>query len=1037
MMDEQKTKAQLIDELNSLRQQMEAQKRLAIRCRRAEEALADHMKQVDALRIVTAEIIRELNVETLLGLITQRAVDLVASATSGAIYLWAETSEEMIPQAWHGRGEWMREIHIGVGEGLVGAVAQRREGLLVNDYPNSPYVNRVFLERLGPTAIVAEPLLYRDRLVGVILISNEGTGEPFTVADHELLKVFATQAAIAIVNAQLFHRSEVQRTRSAALVNIAQQLTRGLDLQSVLSIIAEAAAQIFEGEASFRLIEGAFLVRVGATPGALKMMAKERIRIGESISGRVASSGQPHVSADVASEPDLIPEHRLSSQPDRTGASMCVPVRLGAQALGTLSVYRERGYHFDADELVVALSLADQAAIAIENARLFEQAQNQSAQLETNNVQLRREIAERQRVEDALRESEAQYRTLVEGSIQGISVVDEQGRRLFANSAYGRIFGYPNLEEVIGKPVAKNIAPHERARIDRHRRARFRGESAPIRFVYQGVHHDGTLIWLESIATMVSWAGAPAQLVALVDITERKRAEQERQKIEHQMQQAQKLESLGVLAGGIAHDFNNLLTGILTNAGMAQQALVHHHPATSYVGEVMQGARLASHLAGQLLAYAGKGRLHIRPLDLSAEVREIEPLLTTAVRGQGRLVFDLAPHLPSIEADPVQLHQVLMNLVINAAECIEEEVTIWITTSSRTLVSNDIPQLVPGHQMREGVCVVLKVEDMGCGMDEITMQRIFDPFFTSKATGRGLGLAATLGIVHGHGGGLRLTSKVGQGTSFEVYFPASDKPVDTVAEDQPGDLSGRGVILVVDDDAFVLRAASAALKSFGYRVLLAENGDRALEVFRERSREIDLIVLDMTMPGLSGEETLHRLRALHPDVKVLLSSAYDEEEVADQTATASISGFLHKPYDPEQLGSKVKQLLEGTVASLAVMMAPDPELVAVQASFRQRLPARLEALVNALREAQVTSGSDASLQAAHRITHMLKGTVGSYGFDTLATVLEELEATLKAGRDGKVPRTDMDWTRMIATLDQARSALQPDTLRDGGRPLAP
>jgi PAS domain S-box-containing protein len=858
-----KTKAQLINELDGMRQRVEALESLAIKGRLTEAALATHKNQVDALRMVTAEITRELNVETLLRLITQRAVDLVEAATSGAVYLWDEANEVMIPQAWHGRGEWMREIHIGIGEGLVGTVAQRRQGVLVNDYPNSPHVNRTFLERLGFTAIVVEPLLYRDRLVGIILISNEGTGRSFTAQDHELLKVFATQAAIAI-----------------------------------------------------------------------------------------------------------------------------------------------------------------------ENAQLFEQAQDQRTQLESRNTQLRREVAERQRVEEALRESEAQYRILVEGSIQGISVVDRQGIRLFANPAYAHIFGYRDPQDVIGQPILKNIAPHERDRISRHRHARFRGELAPTRFDYQGVRQDGTLIWLESMSTLVSWAGAPAQLVALVDITERKRAEQERLQIEQQMQQAQKLESLGVLAGGIAHDFNNLLTGILTNAGMARQALAPHHPATSYVGEAIQGARLASHLAGQLLAYAGKGRFHIRPLDLSAEVRELQPLLTTAVRGQGRLVFDLAPSLPSIEADPAQLHQVLMNLVLNAAECVAEEVTIRITTDSRALVSDELGHLVPGHHLSAGDCVVLQVQDTGCGMDEATLQRIFDPFFTSKATGRGLGLAATLGIVHGHGGGLRLTSRVGTGTTFELYFPASDKPVDQVAEDDPRDLSGQGVILVVDDDVFVLKAASAALQRLGYRVLLAEDGDRALEVFQERLQEIDLIVLDMTMPGMSGDETFRRLRALHPEVKVLLSSAYDEEEVAGQITPTAAAGFLPKPYDPQQLGSQVKRLLEGAGAAMPAMTAPDPELSAVQVLFRQRLPARLEALAVALREAQANSGSHETLQAAHGIAHMLKGTVGSYGFDELATVLEGIETTLKEGRDGKRRWTEMDWTRLRDTVDQARAALERETPSD-------
>ena len=514
------------------------------------------------------------------------------------------------------------------------------------------------------------------------------------------------------------------------------------------------------------------------------------------------------------------------------------------------------------------------------------------------------------------------------------------------------------------------------------------------------------------------------------EIIERRRAEQERRQIEQQMQQAQKLESLGVLAGGIAHDFNNLLTGLLTNAGMAKQALAPHHPATAYVREAIQGARLASHLTGQLLAYAGKGQFHIRPLDLSAEVRALQPLLTTAVRGQGRLVVQLASHLPSLEADPAQLHQVLMNLVLNAAECMAEEVTIRITTSRRALVSADLEQLVPGHHLRVGECVVLQVQDTGCGMDEATVQRIFDPFFTSKATGRGLGLAATLGIVHGHGGGLRLTSQVGRGTTFELYFPASDQPVAPVAEDAPRDLSGQGVILVVDDDVFVLKAASAALHRLGYRVLLAADGARALEVFQSRLQEIDLIVLDMTMPGLSGEETFRRLRALHPEVKVVLSSAYDEAEVAAQVATTSGVGFLPKPYGPEQLGTQVKQLLEGAAASGPVLSAPDADLVALQALFRQRLPGRLDALAVALREAQATRGSEAALQGAHRMAHTLKGTVGSYGLDELARVLEDVETTLQEGRDGKRQWTDRDWSRLRDRVDQARAALERETPSD-------
>jgi CheY-like chemotaxis protein len=271
---------------------------------------------------------------------------------------------------------------------------------------------------------------------------------------------------------------------------------------------------------------------------------------------------------------------------------------------------------------------------------------------------------------------------------------------------------------------------------------------------------------------------------------------------------------------------------------------------------------------------------------------------------------------------------------------------------------------------------------------------------------------------------------VGQGTTFELYFPASAHPVEPVVAAAAGDLSGQGVILVVDDDRFVLQAASAALHRLGYRVFVAEDGERGLAVFREHLEEIDLIVLDLTMPGLSGEETFRRLRALQPEVKILLSSAYEEAEVADQIPAPSAAGYLHKPYDPEQLGLQVKLLLEGADASVPARPEPDAEFSAVQALFRQRLPARLEGLAVALREAQATSGCDAAVQAAHRMAHTLKGTVGSYGFDALARVLEGVETTLKEGREGKRQWTDMDWSQMLATVDQARAALERETPSD-------
>jgi signal transduction histidine kinase/CheY-like chemotaxis protein len=513
------------------------------------------------------------------------------------------------------------------------------------------------------------------------------------------------------------------------------------------------------------------------------------------------------------------------------------------------------------------------------------------------------------------------------------------------------------------------------------------------------------------------------------EIAHRARAEQERRQLEQQMQQVQKLESLGVLAGGIAHDFNNLLTGLLSNASLAQRTLAADHPAQPYLREMAQGMQLASHLTGQLLAYAGKGRFHIRPLDLSAEVRELAALLKTSVQGKAHLICELAPDLPAIEADPVQLHQVLLNLTINAAECMEEEITVRIKTYVTELGTADLRHLVPGSAMQAGRAVVLEVEDNGCGMDTATQERIFDPFFTTKTTGRGLGLAATLGIVHSHGGGIRLDSSPGAGTTFRLFFPAATQPVEAGREAHAQDLSGRGVILVVDDDEHVRQAASAVLQSFGYTVIPADNGYQAVELFRARSDEVDLVLLDMTMPGMSGDETYHALRAIRPDVKVLLSTAYDADEARRQFPTRGPAGFLQKPYHPDQLATRVQQLLaEGGAAPLPASASPDEALSALRAAYRQKLPARLAELTAALGAAQAHGGSEAALRDVHRLVHTLKGTAGSYGFDELAGVLADIEATLQQMLAGNTAGTAEAWARMADALGQARTAVERNTM---------
>ncbi len=399
----------------------------------------------------------------------------------------------------------------------------------------------------------------------------------------------------------------------------------------------------------------------------------------------------------------------------------------------------------------------------------------------------------------------------------------------------------------------------------------------------------------------------------LAEAIRRKQAEQARRELEAQMQHAQKLESLGVLAGGIAHDFNNFLMAILANAEMALSKLAPADPARAYLRQVSTAAERAATLTKQMLAYSGRGKFVIQPLDASLLVKEISHLLEVSISKQVTIQYGLAGDLPAVEADAGQLRQIVMNLITNASEAIGERTgLIRVGTGvvdadreylSRTYVDDGLPA---------GRYVYIEVTDSGCGMDAETRAKIFDPFFTTKFTGRGLGLAAVLGIVRGHHGALSIDSEPGRGTTFRVLFPASEIRPD--AKPSRGDEAARwlgdGLVLVVDDEEQVRDVTRRMLESRGFSVLTARDGIEALEVFRERADEVDLVLLDLTMPRMGGEETFRRLAELRPGVKTILSSGYGEHDVAERLGRRGLADFIQKPYRPGDLFDKVRRALE-------------------------------------------------------------------------------------------------------------------------------
>jgi len=395
-------------------------------------------------------------------------------------------------------------------------------------------------------------------------------------------------------------------------------------------------------------------------------------------------------------------------------------------------------------------------------------------------------------------------------------------------------------------------------------------------------------------------------------------AEEERHKLERQVQQAQKLESIGVLAGGIAHDFNNLLTAILGHANLAAMDLPSESPVRDNLLEIDKATRRAAELCRQMLAYSGRGKFVVEPINLSQLAQELTDLLQISVSKKVTLHCRFAGELPAIEADAAQVRQVVMNLVINASEAIGDKEGV-ITISTGVMHCDEV--YLRGSHLAEPACpgdyVFFEASDTGCGMDAETRAKIFDPFFTTKFAGRGLGLAAVLGIVRSHKGAITINSEPGKGTTFRVLFPASSKIAEKTEPSRADKLwRGTGTVLVVDDEEAVRKVAEKMLALCGFRVLAAANGREAIALFQESHEQIACVLLDLTMPQMDGEETFRELRRIRGDIRVILASGYSENEVSRRFAGQDIAGFIEKPYELAMLNVKLREALTGGRTSL-------------------------------------------------------------------------------------------------------------------------
>ncbi len=490
---------------------------------------------------------------------------------------------------------------------------------------------------------------------------------------------------------------------------------------------------------------------------------------------------------------------------------------------------------------------------------------------------------------------------------EAVYLVDESSRLNYVNEESCRALGY-SREEISSMPIPE-IGPEFPAKSWSEHWQQLKKQGT-LNFESIHRHKDGRTFPVEITANYFEFDDTGYNLALVRDITERRRAEEERFNLEKQILHTQKLESLGVLAGGIAHDFNNILTTIIGNAELALRRLKKESPALENLRRIEQAAARAADLAKQMLAYSGKGKFVVESIDLNILMEEMLHLLDVSISKKSVLRLNPCSSLPSVEADATQLRQIIMNLVINASEAIgDKSGIIAITTGCMDCDRSYLKNVWLDENLKDGLYVYLEISDTGCGMEKETLAKLFDPFFSTKFTGRGLGMSAVLGIVRGHKGAIKVYSEPGKGTTFKILLPASDKPAEIFDnESRQDDWQGSGRVLLVDDEETIRGIGAEMLKELGFTTLTAEDGREALKVFVSNP-DIAFVILDLTMPHMDGEQCFRELRQLKPDVKVIISSGYNEQEIAQKFAGKGLAGFVQKPYSLSVLKDAIKQVV--------------------------------------------------------------------------------------------------------------------------------
>jgi two-component system cell cycle sensor histidine kinase/response regulator CckA len=510
-----------------------------------------------------------------------------------------------------------------------------------------------------------------------------------------------------------------------------------------------------------------------------------------------------------------------------------------------------------------------------------------------------RDITERKQAVEALRESEEKYRLLVENANDAI-FISQDDTITFPNPKTVDLLGY-SADELNRISFADLIHPEDRDMVLEDYLGKLEEVDSPSTYSFRIVYRAGEELWVQLNAIPITWEGRPAILNFLRDITPEK-------KMAEHMFEAQKMKAIGTLAGGTAHEFNNLLMGIQGNASLMLLDIDSNHPHYKRLKNIEKSVQSGAEFTEQLLGFAMGGKYEVRPTDLN-EIIETTSTMFGRTKKDIKIHEEYQEDIWPVELDQSQIKQALLNLYVNAGQAMPGGGELRVQTKNVTLDES----FVEPHQVTPGNYVRISITDTGVGMDEITQRRIFDPFFTTKDMGRGtgLGLASVYGIIKNHGGIITVSSKKGEGTTFTLFLPACTRQA--VQEEQVSDatVSGKGTVLLVDDEDMIIEVAEAFLRKLGFEVLAARGGAQALEFYSAHADEIDLVILDMTMKDMGGSETYDKMKEIDPNVKVLLSSGYSVEGQPTEILERGCNGFIQKPFTIGELSRVINEILQG------------------------------------------------------------------------------------------------------------------------------